>query len=272
MEGTASTVLRRLDLVDLMGLNQRFSRYAAPAFDRDSRRIRALSRLRAIEQYTAIRGKRLLDVGCGLGDLVKASASRTRLSVGIDIEIWNMELDGGPMTEGWSADETGTRSLVQADSCHIPLADASFDVVACFWTFEHIVGYRQAFAEFLRILASRGILYLDVGPLYYSSLGHHLFLWLHVPWGHLVFDAEVIERFLEQIGQSRWFPRYLELNRLTASQLRSLVDESGLQVLHFQTDREPLSYSYWMFRERLLDYSVEDLTCTRAVCVLVKPG
>lgn len=58
------------------------------------------------------------------------------------------------------------RPDVCADACHLPFADASFDVVVCVEAFEHILDVDLALREAARVLAGGGLL-LATTPLFY---------------------------------------------------------------------------------------------------------
>ena len=55
-----------------------------------------------------------------------------------------------------SVDLRSPRAQVHADLCHLPFADASFDVVVCFHVLEHIPEDRQAVTELARVVGTEG--------------------------------------------------------------------------------------------------------------------
>ncbi len=55
-----------------------------------------------------------------------------------------------------SVDISSPRAGVHADLCHLPFADASFDVIVCFHVLEHIVEDRTAAQELARVVGADG--------------------------------------------------------------------------------------------------------------------
>jgi SAM-dependent methyltransferase len=92
------------------------------------------------------RPRRVLDVGCGCGEL----ASRVVSELGADVAA----VDISPrMVE--LARERGVDARV-ADVMHLPFPDASFDTVAACWVLYHVSTFDQAIDECARVLAPDG--------------------------------------------------------------------------------------------------------------------
>lgn len=92
-----------------------------------------------------VEGLRILDVGCGNGDIGRHFAARNRVS-GVDVKDQR-----GP-------DADFEFRLVQ--SATLPFADAEFDLVISNHVIEHIPDQRRHLDEIRRILAPGGIAYL----------------------------------------------------------------------------------------------------------------
>jgi O-antigen biosynthesis protein len=99
----------------------------------------------------AVRGKEVLDAGCGLGygsaTLAAAGAARV---VGLDIS-------GDAIAEA-TARAGGRAEFVRGDIAAIPFPDGSFDVVTCFEALEHVAGAEAALDELSRVLSRDGLL------------------------------------------------------------------------------------------------------------------
>ena len=103
-------------------------------------------------EYTAVeclgidvRGRRLLDVGCGVARrLSQARESGTSLAVGVDL------------TPRMLTESREDELLAAADVRAIPIADGAFDVVWCRLVLGHLPDLDAAYAELARVCACNG--------------------------------------------------------------------------------------------------------------------
>ena len=103
-------------------------------------------------EYTAVeclgvdvRGRRLLDVGCGIARrLTQARESGTAFAVGVDL------------TPRMLAESREGELLAAADVRAIPIADGTFDVVWCRLVLGHLPELDAAYAELARVCARNG--------------------------------------------------------------------------------------------------------------------
>jgi len=92
-----------------------------------------------------LRGRRLLDVGCGIARrLTQARESGVALAVGVDL------------TPRMLAEAREGELLAAADVRAIPVADAAFDVVWCRLVLGHLSDLDAAYAELARVCARGG--------------------------------------------------------------------------------------------------------------------
>jgi malonyl-CoA O-methyltransferase len=92
-----------------------------------------------------VRGRRLLDVGCGIARrLTQAHESGVALAVGVDL------------TPRMLAEARGGELLAAADVRAIPVADETFDVVWCRLVLGHVPDLDAAYAELARVCARGG--------------------------------------------------------------------------------------------------------------------
>lgn len=106
---------------------------------------------------------RLLDVGCGTGNLL-AIMSRDRDAerlVGLDYSPVMVEKAAAKIRE--TAAAAAHAFVVHADSERLPFADASFDVVTCANSFHHYPKQSMVVKEFRRVLRSGGLTVLIDG-------------------------------------------------------------------------------------------------------------
>jgi 2-polyprenyl-3-methyl-5-hydroxy-6-metoxy-1,4-benzoquinol methylase len=109
-----------------------------------------LARYRLAAQY--VPGQRVLDAGCGegYGTALLASAGAAGV-VGVDVDEATIE----------HARERYGGEFQVADVTQLPFDAASFDLVVCFETIEHVADARQVVAELRRVLADDGMLVIS---------------------------------------------------------------------------------------------------------------
>src|SRR5919201_4246082 len=95
------------------------------------------------------RGRRVLDAGCGegYGTAMLAGAGPARVA-GVDND----------RDVPAHARERYGLEFVEADIVGLPFEDASFDLVVCFETIEHVADGPRALSELRRVLAPKGLL------------------------------------------------------------------------------------------------------------------
>jgi 2-polyprenyl-3-methyl-5-hydroxy-6-metoxy-1,4-benzoquinol methylase len=118
----------------------------------------ALERLRAVEPAShGASAPRVLDVGCGAGQITSEIASAGLDVVGIDVA-------DEPLRRARSRDPALDVRLVGADG-DWPFADASFDAVWAGETIEHVLDTAAWLSEIRRVLRSGGTLALSTPSL-----------------------------------------------------------------------------------------------------------
>jgi SAM-dependent methyltransferase len=96
-----------------------------------------------------VRGKRVLDVGCGEGRFCRMLAGRGAEATGIDPTP-------GLIAEAERRGAAG--AYVRGVAEQLPFADAAYDLVISYVTLVDIAGYREAIAEMTRVLRPGGSL------------------------------------------------------------------------------------------------------------------
>jgi len=122
-----------------------------------------------------IQGSRFLDAGCGVGNaLLAASQAGAAEIVGIDRNLTEFGYNFLPEIAGNLEIRTDRIQIVEADFCSHQL-EGLFDVITCFDVLEHVHDPESFIQNMRRHLADDGIAVIDIPPLYYSPVGHHLF-------------------------------------------------------------------------------------------------
>lgn len=181
-----------------------------------------------VDEIGGVRGKVVMDFGCGWGGETLWLAQRAARVVGCDI---NAEaLDQARQCQArWDVRNV---QFVQSASTALPLESDSVDAVFSTNVFEHVMQPAEALSEIRRVLKPGGCFVSTFGPLFYSPLGYHLPWATQVPYAHLLFGLAPILRVRNRrrspIDVATW--QDTGLNRMTFFGFRQAVKRSGFKV------------------------------------------
>jgi ubiquinone/menaquinone biosynthesis C-methylase UbiE len=138
-----------------------------------------LNKLRLYNLMTIATEDRVLDAGCGAGNLVSELASRCEQAIGCDSRYSCLAFAVG----------RSGGSYVQADLQGLPFHDETFRTIFCMEVIEHLdrATTAQALSEFYRVLRSKGQLLLTT-PNYHSL------------WVVIEFVADTLRLVPEMVG------------------------------------------------------------------------
>jgi SAM-dependent methyltransferase len=148
--------------------------WAALVATRKDEEIHEAARVRRVEQLLgrSLAGLRLLNVGCGTGGFTVMARRAGARPVGIDAErdavvicgLKNEYEPGSPVLRGTAA--------------ALPFRDATFDLVYCFSTLEHVADVAAAVGEMVRVTRSGGAVYVHGPNALGCYEGHYKLFWL----------------------------------------------------------------------------------------------
>jgi ubiquinone/menaquinone biosynthesis C-methylase UbiE len=129
-----------------------------------------------------LRGKHLLDVGCGLGGKTVAYAQAGADVVGTDLLEVNVEQSGA-----YAGTKGARAAFCVGDAAALPLRGGAFDTVVANDAMEHFADPERALREMARVTRPGGAIWIFFTP-HYSPLGSHLYDYVYTPWCHLLFS------------------------------------------------------------------------------------
>ncbi len=119
----------------------------------------------ALDAAGDLRGLRVLDIGCGRGELVCEAAQRGAEAVGIDYSPAALELSRERLAAA-AGQLRGSARFLLANAKGLAFANASFDAVFMVDIYEHLHPYEveHTLAEVRRVLRPGGRLIVHTGP------------------------------------------------------------------------------------------------------------
>ncbi len=163
-------------------------------------------------------GDRILDFGCGAGELVKCFLDQKFDAYGTDIDaFWVM---GNTRTEHpeWQGKDLKRFGKIENSPYHLPFEDNTFDFCCSTVVLEHVDNYSEAFAEIHRVLKPGGGT-LHFFPARWRPIESHVL----VPFAS-VFRSRQYLAFWAILGIRNWFQKGLpwrEVARLNEEYLHN---------------------------------------------------
>jgi len=174
-----------------------------------------------LEPAGDLKGKSVLDVGCGLGDKTAAYAEGDVAMV----PDTDSELRDVRASCVWARDHAPAvaRSFFAGDASALPVADGVFDTVVANDAMEHFNRPERALREMARAVKPGGAIWIFFTP-HFSPLGSHLYDYIHAPWCHLVFRRQTLERAVARVLVTRESDMAQQDARLVAAHIMARYD------------------------------------------------
>jgi cyclopropane fatty-acyl-phospholipid synthase-like methyltransferase len=188
------------------------------------------------EPVGGLRGKRILDFGCGSGMTALGIALNhgAELVAGSDINR-EYEQCAANAREAGLGDLPANLDFETIERGSISRHD-EFDFIYSWSVFEHVDqqlfdGVIDSLRENLR---SNGHFFVQIAPLYYSPEGSHLWEIGFQQWEHLIWQVDHIYREihtrLEPERAANLWSMYITLNKVTAEKLVSTIIKRGFEL------------------------------------------
>jgi SAM-dependent methyltransferase len=224
----------RFDIDLFMELNEAYRERPLVPTPRDVRdtnqmAVEGQSRAIKLQKRYAIRGRRVLEVGCG------RAAVAHRLAEEYECDVIGLDLREYPEWAYRSSDRLTLRKLDIAAAD--PSALGSFDFIYAFAVWEHIRHPHRALSAAYKLLRPGGRMYLSAN-LYRGPKASHRYREVFFPWPHLLFSREVFgEFYTRQFGKPS-YPAWV--NKLVAAEYLHYFSTIGFEVDRVWYDMTPI--------------------------------
>ncbi len=144
-------------------------------------------RVALMERYVSFEGQQVLDLGCGLGEYVRAFARRGSQAVGSDVAMDRLAEARQRVADDTSADTSGVRGFFGAAGEFLPIRDASMDVIVLNEVIEHVQDDQATMREIARVLRPGGTCILYAPNRLYPFETHGIYLRGRYIFGNIPF-------------------------------------------------------------------------------------
>ena len=235
--------------------------HASAEHDKSDRPDTKLKQLFGDDFFEIIKGKTVLDFGCGPGEqsveMARRGADRV---IGLDIQ------------QKWLA---RARELAQrlsvSDRCTFATTSEDLaDIIICKDAFEHFSDPAAILRSMSALLKPEGFVLAAFGPTWLHPYGGHLFS--AFPWAHLVFTEPALIRWRSDFksdGATRFSEVEGGLNQLTIRRFEQIVDESPFRLEYL--DYLPIK-GIRLLKSRLLREFGSSIVCCKLVARDSEPG
>lgn len=218
----------------------------------------------------------ILDFGCGHGETALGFAIRypEALVFGIDLSTDEDRLRCRYEANVGQTSLPENLRLLSISPGEFPDFGRKFSAIYSWSVIEHvrIDLLPSVLAQLNRALADDGYIFIQIAPLFYSAFGHHVSWTPEFAWSHLtgqcdLFDAQLIQFAGAPAKISELRGTYETLNRLTAEELRHVLEDAGFfieaQYRTLLTEGKPARTGY-AFRSDVVDTEQVVLVCSKA--------
>ena len=177
-----------------------------------------LAVLMGYDFFTRIKGKSVIDFGCGEGaDAVEMAANGAESVLGIDIREDVL----------CAARQKALDAGVQGKCVFTTSTKGSADIIVSLDAFEHFADPAEILRIMDTLLSPAGEVLVSFGPTWYHPLGGHLFSVF--PWAHLIFSEKALISWRSAFktdGATRFSEVAGGLNQMTIAKFEALVAAS----------------------------------------------
>ncbi len=224
--------------------------------------------IKALSLAGELRGKRVLDIGCGRGELVIQSALRGADAWGIDYAQAAVDIAAGALA-GIDAELQRRTHIEQMDVKDLRFDDAFFDVVFMMDVVEHLYPHELALAfdELHRTIRPGGLLVMHTSPnkVFEETVYPHYSRRINQVALEAARALKISDGLLNEtmLPVGREFPhdtfeREMHINEQSAPKLRAEVEHHGFAVRNIEFWEPPAKGGYFESRRLNIELRVLD--------------
>lgn len=169
-----------------------------------------------LELASLSQGMRVIDIGCGRGEIVIHSAVKDSYAWGLDYAYHALELAKEAVNEFTQQEIQEKIGLQQADAGHLPFSSESADIIFMLDVVEHLLpdDLNDALSEVWRVLKPGGQVIIHTMPnLWYYRIGYPIYRFLQGMRGEK----------LPADPRQRWQYSHVHVNEQTPGKLKSFL-------------------------------------------------
>jgi cyclopropane fatty-acyl-phospholipid synthase-like methyltransferase len=214
---------------------------------------RGINKARQLCQQFDLKGKKVLEIGCGRGEILHALARNHQCQcVGVDIAAYPEWKTEGPDLRNLKLYQTDLTAAAPTQ-----LIEGPFDFIYSIAVWEHLKHPYTMLRAAKNLLKSRGSLYL-VANLFPGPQASHCYRQVFFPWPHLLFTDEVFEQFYMKHHNRSGAPAWI--NKLTTAHYMLYFKELDLHAKEISFTKSALDQPFYeRFENELSRYPVFDL-------------
>ncbi len=178
-----------------------------------------------------VRGRKLLDFGCGRGHQSIPLVERYNCQV-VGIDIYELALSKAISS---AAEKNIPAETLRFTNNIAEIPVNTFDIALSHNSFEHFDDPAEILKNLARFIHENGKIIITFGPPWLAPYGSHMHFFTRLPWVHVLFSEKTVMR-VRKVFRDDSDSTYQEagLNKMTISKFEALITSSGLRIIYKQ--------------------------------------
>ena len=178
-------------------------------------------RLGKLYNHVDVKGKRILDIGCGNGSYTTVMARASSYTVGIDIESERLSTYKKVLDDEWASGALLNNRILRASASSLPFVDSTFDIITMIEVLEHVDSEVETLKGCYRVLNKGGSVAIFAPNKFYPFETHGATVGPLKLGNRMPFISWLPDCVHSKVAHARIY---------TAGKLKSLVESCGFKV------------------------------------------